>query len=87
MMRCNGAQGSWTMKGTHRLEMNTKPFFVRAEWDHEALVWIATSDDVPGLSTESDTLENLVHKLKIVIPELLEANGTQQGCEAGAGGF
>ena len=55
--------------------MNTKPFFVRAEWDHEALVWIATSDDVPGLSTESDTLENLVHKLKIVIPELLEANG------------
>jgi len=55
--------------------MNTKPFFVRAEWDHEALVWVATSDDVPGLATESDTLENLVHKLKILIPELLEANG------------
>ena len=55
--------------------MNTKPLFVRAEWDQEALVWIATSDDVPGLATESNTLENLVHKLKIVIPELLEANG------------
>jgi len=55
--------------------MNTKPLFIRAEWDHEALAWVATSDDVPGLATESDTLENLVHKLKIIIPELLEANG------------
>lgn len=55
--------------------MNTKPLFVRAEWDNEAMLWVATSDDVPGLATESDTLENLVHKLKIVIPELLEANG------------
>jgi predicted RNase H-like HicB family nuclease len=55
--------------------MNTKPLFVRAEWDNEALVWVATSDDVPGLATESDTLENLIHKLKTVIPELLEANG------------
>lgn len=36
---------------------------------------MATSDDVPGLATESDPLENMVHKLKIVIPELLEANG------------
>ena len=58
--------------------MNTKPLFVRAEWDSEALVWVATSDDVPGLATESDTLENLIHKLKIVIPELLEANGMDQ---------
>ncbi|WP_045217760.1 DUF1902 domain-containing protein [Desulfonatronovibrio magnus] len=55
--------------------MNTKPLFVRAEWDNEAMLWVATSDDVPGLATESDTLENLVQKLKIVIPELLEANG------------
>ncbi len=40
------------------------------------MVWVDTSDDdVPGLATESDTLENLVQKLKIVIPELLEANG------------
>ncbi|WP_045213744.1 DUF1902 domain-containing protein [Desulfonatronovibrio magnus] len=55
--------------------MNTKPLFVRAEWDNEAMVWVATSEDAPGLATESDTLENLVHKLKIVIPELLGANG------------
>lgn len=52
-----------------------KPYFIRAEWDDEAAVWVATSDDVPGLATECDTLEALVQKLKIMVPELLEANG------------
>ena len=62
--------------------MNICPLFVRAEWDSEALVWVATSDDVPGLATESDTMENLIHKLKIIIPELLEANGIELPHEA-----
>ncbi|OGA18894.1 MAG: hypothetical protein A3I63_09610 [Betaproteobacteria bacterium RIFCSPLOWO2_02_FULL_66_14] len=52
-----------------------KPFFIRAEWDEEESVWVATSDDVPGLATESATLEALVQKLKIMVPELLDANG------------
>jgi predicted RNase H-like HicB family nuclease len=54
--------------------MRGKPLFVRAEWDEEARVWVATSDDVPGLATEEDTLEALIEKLKVVIPELLIAN-------------
>jgi predicted RNase H-like HicB family nuclease len=58
--------------------MSIKPLFVRAEWDEEAHVWVATSDDVPGLATEGDTLEGLVEKLKIMIPELLDANGAEQ---------
>ncbi len=49
---------------------------VNAIWDNEARVWVATSDDVPGLITESENLEDLIHKLKILIPELLEANGS-----------
>lgn len=49
--------------------------FVRAEWDEDAAVWVATSDDVPGLATESDTIEKLVDKLRRLIPELLDANG------------
>jgi predicted RNase H-like HicB family nuclease len=57
--------------------MNPKPLSIRAEWDNEALAWLATSDDVPGLATEADTFENLVHKFKIVIPELLEMNGIE----------
>jgi predicted RNase H-like HicB family nuclease len=55
--------------------MRVKPFFVRAEWDEEASVWVATSDDIPGLVTEEATMEVLIEKLKILIPELLEANG------------
>ena len=27
--------------------MTVKPFFVRAEWDEEASVWVATSDRCP----------------------------------------
>ena len=52
-----------------------KPYFVRAEWDAEAAVWVATSDDVPGLVTEAETIEALDAKLKSMVPELLEANG------------
>ena len=52
-----------------------KPFYVHATWDDEARVWVASSDDVPGLATEAATAEDLVQKLKILIPELLELNG------------
>lgn len=51
-----------------------KPYFVRAEWDADANVWVATSDDVPGLVTEASTLEALDSKLQVMVPELLEAN-------------
>jgi hypothetical protein len=54
--------------------MYGKPLFVRAEWDEVARVWVATSDDVPGLATEGDNLEGLIEKLKIMIPELLDVN-------------
>lgn len=52
-----------------------KILFIRAEWDDEAAVWVATSDDVPGLVTEAATLEVLSSKLETLVPELLEANG------------
>ena len=61
--------------------MKNKPLFVRAEWDDEVNVWVATSDDVPGLATEDDTLEALIGKLKIMIPELLELNEGDQEYE------
>jgi len=54
---------------------------VKAIWDDEAKVWVATSDDVPGLVTEADTCEGLLNKLQILIPELLEANGLLVGEE------
>lgn len=57
--------------------MYQKPLFIRVEWDEDAKVWVATSDDVPGLATEEITMEKLILKLKVLIPELLEANGVQ----------
>lgn len=54
--------------------MSGTRYTVRCEWDPEARVWVATSDDVPGLATGAETLDELVEKLKVVIPELLEAN-------------
>lgn len=53
---------------------------VTALWDDEAAVWVATSDSVPGLVTEAQTLELLLDELKLLIPELLELNsGTPSG--------
>ena len=52
-----------------------KPYYGHAVWDEEARVWVASSEDVPGLATESETTEALVEKLKSLIPELLALNG------------
>jgi predicted RNase H-like HicB family nuclease len=52
-----------------------REFRVTAFWDHEASVWVAESDDVPGLVTEAETVEQLLSKLQVMVPELLEANG------------
>lgn len=44
-------------------------------WDDEALVWVATSEDVPGLTLESGSLDALMERVRYTIPELLELNG------------
>ncbi|MBN3895902.1 MAG: DUF1902 domain-containing protein [Nostoc sp. NOS(2021)] len=33
---------------------------VHAFWDKDAEVWVATSEDVPGLVTEASTIESLI---------------------------
>lgn len=57
------------------MEFYDKQIRVTAIWDSDAGVWVAGSEDVPGLVTEADTSEQLVQKLKVLIPELLELNG------------
>ena len=66
---------------------DAKPYLVTAEWDDEAGVWVATSDDVPGLVTESATLELLVEKLRVMVPEMLELNGVLPPEQAAAAPF
>jgi predicted RNase H-like HicB family nuclease len=55
--------------------MKSEPYVVHAMWDAEASVWVAESDDVPGLVTEAATLEDLLAKLRLMVPEMLEVNG------------
>ncbi|WP_235012791.1 DUF1902 domain-containing protein [Spiribacter roseus] len=61
--------------------MMEKIYFIRAEWDDEAGVWVTTSDDVPGLVTEAESIDALSKKLEVLVPELLEANGLGRGQE------
>ena len=49
-------------------------FLIRAYRDPEANVWVAESDDVPGLATEADTWEALRDKLVEMVPDLLALN-------------
>ena len=51
-----------------------KKLLVIARWDDEASVWVATSDDIPGLVTEAASLDDLLKRVIAVAPELLEDN-------------
>lgn len=49
---------------------------IKLTWDAEARVWIAESDDVPGLVLESGSFDALIERVRFAVPELLELNGT-----------
>jgi|SRR5579864_2950218 len=48
---------------------------IRARWDREASVWIATSEDVPGLVVEADTWPRMIEEVQLVLPDLLALSG------------
>ena len=48
---------------------------IEARWDIEANVWLATSDDVPGLVVEAETWPAMINEVQLVLPELLEVSG------------
>ncbi len=54
--------------------MSFQPLTVTASWDEDAKVWVAESDDIPGLVTEAATREEMLKKLSEIIPALLEEN-------------
>ena len=47
---------------------------IRMLWDEDAQVWVATSEDVPGLVMESGSFDALIERLRIAVPELLQLN-------------
>ena len=52
-----------------------RSLIVRADWDDEAGVWVASSTEIGGLALEADTLEALSRKVEIAVAELIELNG------------
>lgn len=54
--------------------MQKPEYVITLSWDPEAAVWIATSDDIPGLVMESGSLDALIERVRFVAPELVEAN-------------
>lgn len=46
-------------------------------WDAEAGVWIATSNDIPGLVLESGNINALLERTRFAVPELLALNSTE----------
>jgi hypothetical protein len=49
-------------------------FNVQVTWDGEAEMWVADSDDIPGLAAEAPDDKALWRKLEGLIPELLSLN-------------
>jgi hypothetical protein len=52
-----------------------KEYTIKLQWDAEVAVWIATSDDVPGLVPESGSFDALIERVRYAVPELLELGG------------
>lgn len=53
-------------------------YVITTTWDTDAAVWIATSEDVPGLALESGSLDALMERVRNAVPELLALNGNAQ---------
>jgi hypothetical protein len=60
------------MLARHQAEMAA--ILIRAEYDEEARVWVAQSDEIP-LVTEAVTFEILCQKLPSLIQDVLGENG------------
>lgn len=49
-------------------------YVIYFNWDSEANVWTATSDDIPGLVLESGSFDALLERTRFAVPELLSLN-------------
>ncbi len=56
--------------------MKHRSIVVHAARDDEAKVWVASSEDIDGLSVESDALDALAPKVTAALADLMELNGS-----------
>lgn len=45
---------------------------IRIAWDEDVNVWYVEDSDIPGLATESETLEGLKQRVRDILPDLLD---------------
>jgi len=57
-----------TAPGRHQL------LTVDLEWDDEGMVWVAYSDDIPGLVLQDANVRTLMSEVSALMPVLLVAN-------------
>ncbi|MEZ3443618.1 MAG: DUF1902 domain-containing protein [Lachnospiraceae bacterium] len=53
-------------------------YIINFTWDPEADVWIATSENIPGLVLESGSFDALLERTRFAVPELIELNNPSQ---------
>jgi uncharacterized protein DUF1902 len=58
-----------------RLSSSTKLFVVHARWDEESRTWWTDGEDVPGLTCQAATFDELAEAVFDLAPELVKANG------------
>ncbi|MBO6108389.1 MAG: DUF1902 domain-containing protein [Eubacterium sp.] len=52
-------------------------YVVRFNWDDEAKVWYAINDYLP-LALESESLDELMSRVRTAIPEMIEVNNLEK---------
>ncbi|MBR4384275.1 MAG: DUF1902 domain-containing protein [Selenomonadaceae bacterium] len=51
---------------------------IQLAWDDEAEVWMATSEDIPGLILEDESADKLIQRVMLAAPEIIELNGIEK---------
>ena len=54
---------------------------IEARWDEEANVWVATSEDGPGLVVEADSWSGIMNEIELVLPDLIELSAPRQSAK------
>lgn len=51
-------------------------YIINLLWDNEAGVWVATSDDIPGLVLECGSFDALLERVRYAAAELLSLSSS-----------
>ena len=51
---------------------------IQLVWDNEAKVWLATSEDIPGLILEDESAGKLIQRVMLAAPEIIELNSAER---------